>query len=319
MAKKVLLTGCSGYLGRLLALRLLEHPLVARVTGVDRSAPDIASSKFRFVRADIRDEYLLRSVLEEENVDTVFHLAFLNADDLRDVRARETNVHGSIVVLEAANKCPQVQKFVISGSTAAYGAKRRNPKALSESHPLKATGLAYAVHKRFLEEELAKAMPQMRKSLQVSVLRLCLVVGPGERPGGPIARLRRLPLVFSVLGRAGGLQFLSESDALEAFCRALEAPHLRGAFNVAPDDSVTVAEVCRGLGKLRIPVPGPLLTLGLWLARRFFKSTLPPSLADYLAYPVAASNQKFKAATGFKPAHGSLEALLACARSLPAV
>jgi UDP-glucose 4-epimerase len=319
MAKKVLLTGCSGYLGKLLALRLLEHPLVARVVGVDRSAPDIASSKFRFVSADIRDEYLLRSVMEEENADTVFHLAFLNADDLRDVRARETNVHGSIVVLEAANKCPKVQKFVIAGSTAAYGAKRRNPKTLAESHPLKATGLAYAVHKRRLEEELVKAMPQLRRDLQVSVLRLCTVVGPHERPGGPIERLRRLPCVFSVLGRAGGLQFLSESDALEAFCRALEAPQLRGAFNVAPDDSVTVAEVCRGLGKTRIPVPGPLLTLGLWLARRFFKSTLPPSLADYLAYPVAASNQKFKAATGFKPAHGSLEALLACARSLPAV
>lgn len=318
MAKKVLVTGCSGYLGSLLARRLLEHPLVTRVVGVDRFAPDISSPKFRFVGADIRDAYFLRSVMGEEGVDSVFHLAFMNADDLSDVRARETNVHGTIVVLETADKCPKVQKLVIAGSTAAYGAKRKNPRLISESHPLRATGLAYAVHKRRLEEEMAKAMPQTRKSLQVSVLRLCTVVGPHERPGGPVERVMRMSLAFSVLGRAGGLQFLSESDALEAFCRALEAPQLRGAFNVVPDDSATVAEVCRSLGKTRIPVPGPLLSLGLWVGRRFFKSTLPPSLADYLAFPIVASNQKFKEAVGFAPAHGSMDALLACARGLPA-
>ena len=318
MSKKVLVTGCSGYLGRLLAARLLEHPLVVRVVGMDVLAPGLpANPKFRTVIADIRDEYLLRSVLEEEGIDTIFHTAFLNADDLSDVRARETNVHGTIVVLEAADKSPRVQKLVIAGSTAAYGARRRNPRLLAESHPLKASGLAYAVHKRRIEEELAKAMPQVRRGLQVAVLRLCTVVGPAERSGGPVHRFCRLPFVVSALGRPGGLQFLSESDALEAFCRALETPQLRGAFNVVPDDCVSVAQLCASLGKSRLPLPGPLLKLGLWLGRRLFKSTIPPSVSDYLAFPVVASNQKFKEAVGFAPAHGSLEAVLACARSLP--
>jgi|GEM_PF-5664169 len=318
MSKRVLVTGCSGYLGRLLVARLLEHPLVARVIGMDAIVPDLpAHPKLRTVSADVRDEYFLRNVLEEEAVDAVFHIAFLNADDTDDVRARETNVHGTIVVLEAAAKSSRVQRLVIAGSTAAYGARRGNGRLLAETHRLRAAGLAYAVHKRRIEEELAKALPQVRSSLQVAVLRLCTVVGPGERPGGPVHRFCRLPFAVSALGRQGALQFLSESDALEAFCRALEAAQLRGAFNVVPDDSVPFAQVCRELKKARLPVPLSWLWLGLWLGRRIFKTTIPEGIASYLAYPVVASNQKFKEAVGFAPVHGSLEALLACARSLP--
>ena len=317
MSKRVLVTGCSGYLGRLLVARLLENPLVACVIGMDATDPGLpAHPKLRTVNADVRDEYFLRNVLEEESVDAVFHMAFLNADDVDDVRARETNVHGTIVVLEAADKSPRVQRLVIAGSTAAYGARRGNVRLLTETHRLRAAGLAYAVHKRHIEEELAKAMPQVRSSLQVAVLRLCTVVGPGERPGGPVHRFCRLPFTVSALGRQGALQFLSESDALEAFCRVLEAAQLRGAFNVVPDDSVPFSQICHELEKLRIPVPLSCLWLGLWLGRRLFKTTIPEGIASYLAYPVVASNQKFKEAMGFIPAHGSLEALLTCARGL---
>jgi UDP-glucose 4-epimerase len=284
---------------------------------MDAAAPDLpAHPKLRAVHADIRDEYFLRSILEEEAVDIVFHMAFLNADDADDVRARETNVHGTIVVLEASDKSPRVQRLVIAGSTTAYGARRGNGRLLSENQPLRAAGLAYAVHKRRIEEELAKALPQVRRSLQVAVLRLCTVVGREERSGGPVRRFCRLSFAASALGRPGALQFLSESDALEAFCRALEAAQLRGAFNVVPDDSVPFTRVCRELDKRRLPLPLSWLWLGLWLGRRLFKSTIPEGIASYLAYPVVASNQKFKEAVGFAPAQGSLEALLACARGL---
>jgi len=320
MAKRVLITGCSGYLGSLLVPRLLRHPLVARVVGVDLRPPARARAhpKSRFVLADIRDQYTLRSVLEEEGIDVVFHLAFLDASRPDDVRARETNVNGTLVVLEAAHKCPRVQKLIIAGSTAAYGACRGNPRPLPESHPLRASGWAFAEHKRRVEEELAKALPQIRRSLQVSVLRLCTVAGPSQRAGGPISRLRALPFAASVLGRPGGLQFLSEADAQEAFCRAMEAPELRGPFNAVPDDGVSLAEVCRSLGKRRVPLPYSALWLGLLLGRRFFGSSIPEGVTGYLAYPVVASNRKLQETAGFRCAQGSLEALRGCVDGLKA-
>ena len=314
--KKVLVTGAAGYLGSLLLPRLLEHPLVERVVGVDRLPLGVAfHPKLRWLNSDIRDEYLLRSVLEEEGVNVIFHLNFLNADFSQRVLARETNIHGTLVVLEAADKSPRVEKLVIAGSTAAYGARRGNPQPLNESHPLKASGLAWAAHKRTIEEELAKALPHVRRSLQVCVLRLATIVGSSQRPQGPVHRFYSLPFAVSVLGRRGGLQFLSEEDAVTALCHALKAETLRGAFNVVPSDHVTTAEACRALGRRRVPVPFTLLWLTLFLGRRLFGTKIPEGAAAYLAYPLVASGKKFEEATGFVCARSSRQALESCARS----
>ncbi|HAM36705.1 MAG TPA: hypothetical protein DEB40_07930 [Elusimicrobia bacterium] len=319
MGKRVLVTGCSGYLGGFLIPRLLEHPLVNRVVGIDVRPAGLAEHpKYRFVSGDIRDEYLLRSVLEDEDVDTILHLAFMNADGAEHVMARETNLHGTLVVLEASNKSSHVQKLIIAGSTAAYGARRANPPLLAETNPLRASGLAYALHKRRIEEELARAMLQVRQSLRVAVLRLALIVGPGERPGGPVQRLRDLPFGVSVLGRKGAIQLLSEEDAAASFCRALEAEGLRGAYNVAPEDSLTVAEICSILGKRRLPIPRAALWLALFLGRRFFGATIPEGVVSYLAYPVVAAGKKFREATGFACSDTSREALTRCVQSLRA-
>jgi UDP-glucose 4-epimerase len=298
---------------------LLEHPLIQRVIGLDvQPPPPPQDPKLRFITADIRDEYLLRTVMEEEGVDTVLHLAFQNADGVDHVMARETNVHGTLVVLEAADKCPQVQKLIIAGSTAAYGARRDNPQPLAETARLRASGLAYAVHKRRIEEELTKALPQIRRSLQISVLRLATIVGPAERARGPVKRFCELPFGASVILRPGGIQFISEDDAVAAFCKALEAKELRGAFNIAPDDHVTIAEICDSLGKGRLALPYCLLWLALFLGRRLFGAEVPEGVVAYLAHPLVASGKKFQDATGFTCADGSLAALLKCTQSLRA-
>ena len=252
-------------------------------------------------------------------MNVIFHLAFLNADFSQRVLARETNIHGTLVVLEAADKSPRVERLVIAGSTAAYGAQRRNPKSIDESHPLKASGLSWAAHKRAIEEELAKALPRARRNLQVCILRLATIVGPSERPQGPVHRFCRLPFAVSALAHRGGLQFLSEEDAVTALCSTLETENLRGPFNVVPDDHLTTAEVCRILRRRRVPVPFTLLWLALFLARRIFRTQIPEGVAAYLTWPLVASGKKFKEATGFVCAQSSRRALKVCARSLGSI
>ncbi|MDD5657020.1 MAG: NAD-dependent epimerase/dehydratase family protein [Elusimicrobia bacterium] len=317
MSRRILVTGGRGYLGEVVIPRLLEHPLVQRVIALDGVAPPLRPhAKLRAVAADIRDGYLLRSLMEEEAVDAVVHLAFRNANPAQAVLAKETNVHGTLVVLEAADKCVLVQKLVIASSTSAYGARRLG-RPLTESDPLRAGGLPYAFHKRLMEEELGRSLPQVRRSLQVCVLRLAAVVGPGERPDGPVRRLRRLPFGLRAWCRRGGLQLLSEEDAAAAFCRAIEARDCRGAFNVAPDDALTVAEVCGCLGKPCLPLPLWLIWSALFLGRKLFATTVPEGVAPYLAHPLVASNAKIKAALGFSCAHSSRQALRQCLANLP--
>lgn len=318
MAKRVLVTGCAGYLGGVLTRALLEHPLVERVVGVDLKPPQAPPHrKLRHLAADIRDEYRLRSVLEDERVDAVFHLAFMMGEPKDAVLAREINVNGSLTVLEAAHKSTGVTKLVFAGSASAYGARAGNPEFLREEHPLRASTLGYGLHKRLVEEEVAKALPAIRRDLKVMMLRICTVVGASERGDGPVKAFCSLPVGVSVLARRGGLQFLAEADLLRVLVRALEAPDVSGTYNVAPDDYTTIPELCRRLGKPRIALPYSALWLAFFLARRLLgRRDLTEKIVGYLAYPCVLSNEKIKKALGVHFSQRSLEAFAACAETL---
>ncbi|MBI5208946.1 MAG: NAD-dependent epimerase/dehydratase family protein [Elusimicrobia bacterium] len=317
MAKKVLVTGCSGYLGELLVKDLLAHPIVQKVVAVDLKPPKLpARPHFKHCAADIRDEFLLRSIIEEESIDTIFHLAFLETDPSRAVLSHAVNVGGTLTVFDAANKSSSVNKLVITGSTWAYGARRRNPLFLDEGQPLTATDWPYGLHKRLVEEELRKSLPQARKNLNVVVLRFCTVVGGSERPQGPVRLFCEMPFGLSVMLRSGALQFLSESDFCRTMNRVMEEPSLSGTFNVAPDDYTTLSNLCRRLGKWRLPMPYGVLWLLFFLARRLNKdSIVSEDLANLLAFPVVVSNEKIKKALGLEFDKSSEDAFLECAAS----
>jgi UDP-glucose 4-epimerase len=316
MAQTILVTGASGYLGSVVVRALAARPGVARVVAVDVKPGASALPNVVHRAADVRDEALLRAIIEEEGVDAVLHLAFLMGEPDDEQRAREVNVGGSLAVLAACDKSPRVSKLVISGSASAYGAVPGNPARLRETDPLRAGTLRYGIHKRLVEERLARELPSVRRSLQVCMLRICTIVGPSERTDGPVKLFCSLPAAVSVALRPGGLQFIHESDLVRVFLSALEAPDLRGAYNVAPDDSVTLADLCRALGKPRLPLPYSALWLGLYVARRALgREDLTENVVSYLAYPVVLDNSKIKKALGVQFPKGSLEAFLECARA----
>lgn len=317
MGKRVLVTGCSGYIGELLVRHLLSHPLVQKTVAVDvKPSPLPQGPKFKHYSADIRDEFLLRSLLEEERIDTVFHLAFLS-EESKGVLARAVNVDGSLTVLDAAHKSSTVSKLIVTSSSLAYGARADNPRPLREENPLRATTFPYAVHKRQVEEEIGKVLPQIRRNLQVSILRVCTVVGPHERREGPIRFFCRSPLGVTALLRPGGLQFLAEEDLLKVLTRAMEQPEFRGTYNVAPDDFTTVAALCRSLGKTRVALPYPLVWALFFLRKRINpRSPINEDLARLIAHPIILSNEKIKKALGVSFQKTSEEAFLECAKAL---
>lgn len=316
--RAVLVTGCSGYLGGVLVRALLACPKVSRVIGIDIAPPrGIASPKFRFHPADVRDLFLLRALLEEERPDAVYHLAFAMGEPKDPVRAREINVGGTLTVLEACHKSHTVRRLILSASASAYGARRGNPEYLTEDDPLRADTLLYGVHKRQVEEEVARALPGVRRDLEVVLLRICTIVGKGERADGPVKTFCALPLAVSVLFHEGRLQFIGEDDLMAVMLKALEAPCLRGAYNVAPDDYTTIAEICRALEKPRVALPYFLLWTILYLLRRLGGRTdVTEKVVSYLAYPCVLSNAKVKKALSVRFSRGSLEAFVDCARAL---
>lgn len=135
MGKVVLVTGAARQLGGRFVRRIQRDPDVDRVIGVDAVAPEHHLGGAEFLKADIRHPAIAR-VLAEKGVDTVVHMD-INGTPLgkRGGRAsvKETNVIGTMQLLGACQKAPNVQRLVIKSSTSVYGSAPRDPAVFTET------------------------------------------------------------------------------------------------------------------------------------------------------------------------------------------
>lgn len=127
--RNILVTGCSGFLGNRLTEVLIERG--ARIVGLVRDqvpwSPLHAEGIDRrmiTVRGDVQDQALLERVLNEYEVECVFHLAaqaIVGAANRNPVATFETNIRGTWCVLEACRRSPLVKRVIVASSDKAYG------------------------------------------------------------------------------------------------------------------------------------------------------------------------------------------------------
>ncbi len=119
--KKVLVTGHTGFKGSWLCRILLD--LGAEVTGYalePRTEPALypiagLEGRIRDVRGDVRDLAHLRQAFDETQPEIVFHLAaqpIVRTSYEEPVYTYETNVMGTVNVLECVRLCPSVRSFL---------------------------------------------------------------------------------------------------------------------------------------------------------------------------------------------------------------
>lgn len=140
---RLLLTGGAGYIGSHIALALLaENHEVYILDNYANSSPksveiirEVSGSKvFAFV-GDVSNKELLKSILNENKIEAVVHLAGLKAvgESVENpLEYYQNNVAGSIALLQAMNEC-DVKKIIFSSSATVYGNPSYLP--LDESHP----------------------------------------------------------------------------------------------------------------------------------------------------------------------------------------
>lgn len=132
---KVLVTGHTGFKGSWLILWLKY--LGANVTGYSLS-PNTEPAMFNVLNlqnecvsilGDIRDAVKLNEVFQKYKPDIVFHLAaqpLVRLSYFEPVQTYETNVIGTLNVLEAAKNCPSVRAFVNVTTDKCYENKESN-------------------------------------------------------------------------------------------------------------------------------------------------------------------------------------------------
>lgn len=138
----IFITGATGLLGPWLIRKLLQRNvhLVALVRD------DVPHSLFftdnlchhvTTVRGDLLDYDLLTRILNEYNIDTVFHLgaqAIVGYANRSPLSTFTSNIQGTWNLLEACRHAPWVKKIIVASSDKAYGEHEKLP--YNEDAPL---------------------------------------------------------------------------------------------------------------------------------------------------------------------------------------
>jgi len=255
--RPVLVTGCTGLLGSWLTQTLVEAG--ADVVGLIRDAVPQSQlvrsgtvAQLRVVRGDVTDYTLMERILNEYEIDAVFHLAaqtIVGIANRAPLSTFEANIRGTWVTLESARRSPTVKRILVASSDKAYGTQPVLP--YTEAMPLQGQH-PYDVSKS--AADLIAQTYATTYSLPVAVTRCANLFGGGDLnwnrliPGTIRSALQgERPII-----RSDGTfvrDYLYVRDAVRAYmmlAEALDRPGIQGqAFNCGTDEPMSVLEMTR--------------------------------------------------------------------------
>jgi CDP-glucose 4,6-dehydratase len=260
--RQVLVTGATGLLGGYLVRELLQCG--ANVVALVRDGvPGAEFSRAGLlehvttVRGSVTNLGLLRRVMAEYSIQTVFHLAaqtLVGVAKQDPLGTLEANIRGSWVVLEAARQA-QAAQVLVASSDKAYGDPVELPYC--ENMPL-AGRYPYDVSKSCVD--LISAMYATTYGLPVGIVRCANLFGGGDLnfsrsiPG--IIRAALLEEPFEIRSDGKSVRdFLYAEDAADAYLTLAEhlslKPELYGqAFNFSMELKLTVLDLVEAVGKV---------------------------------------------------------------------
>lgn len=309
-ATAVLVTGSSGYLGRLLVAELASRVRDGRlgaVVAADIRELDIVPRGATFVKHDVRDPGLAE-LITRHGVTVVVHLASIVTPPTGSTRAFEysVDVGGTERVLEAC-VAAHVHRIVVTSSGAAYGYHADNPAWLSETDPVRGNAtFAYSWHKRLVEERLATCRREHPELEQV-IFRVGTILG--ETVNNQITALFEKKRLLAIRGSDSPFVFVHDRDVVGCLVRAVDSP-VTGIFNVAGDGALTIDEIAALLGKPVLRLPSPLLRGALALLKPLGLTRYGPEQVDFLRYRPVLDNARLKRDFGYVPALTSREVFL---------
>ena len=307
-ARRVLVTGADGFLGRGLIAALARQPGLDRVVATDvrEVPPERQRAGVHYLVQDVRD-LALSDTLALHQIDTVVHLASIVTPGKGSNREFEhsVDVGGTQNVLPAC-VAQGVQHVVVSSSGAAYGYHADNPAWLTERDALRGNEVfAYSHHKRLVEEMLCWFRAS-NPGLRQTVLRIGTILG--EDVDNQITALFEKPRLIAIRGSDSPFVFIWNEDVTGAVLHAIGGQGVPGCYNLAGDGALTIHEIAARLGKRTRDFPAGLLQAALWLGSRLGVSRYGPEQLDFLRYRPVLLNTALKQEFGYIPLKTSAQA-----------
>jgi dTDP-glucose 4,6-dehydratase len=252
--KRVLVTGGAGFIPSnfirwLLANTPWEIVSLDALTyagNLENLADVMSHERLSFVHGDVRDEVLVRDVVE--NVDVIVNAAAEShvEKSIRDGASEfvTTNVEGTQILLDAIREHP-VERLILISSSEVYGTAERDP--MDEEHPLNPRS-PYAATKAGADRLAYSYF--VTYGLPVVIVRPFNNYGPRQHPEKVVPRfitqaLRDEPLTIHGDGHASRDWLFVDDDA-EAIATLIGAPveDVAGeVVNVATGVDLTVEEI----------------------------------------------------------------------------
>jgi UDP-glucose 4-epimerase len=303
----IAITGIGGYFGQKILVELSKENIAEKIIGVDIREPQLKMKNFTFYKCDIKNPELSK-YFEQNQIDTVLHLAFIVKPIHDQNRAYDINVNGTKNVLQACKKA-SVKKVIVASSGAVYGAHSDNPKFLTEDVAVRPNhDYYYCLHKYELER-LCHLHKKENPQTIVTIFRPCNLYG--KQVDDLLSQSYEGKKIYLFRGFDPERQLIHEEDAVNGFLLAIKKDG-DGTFNLASDGPfITTKRLASLVNKDVFWLPSSKFMY--YILRLMWKTHLAKSPAGFMhfrKYRWVLSNEKIKKDLGFRPRYSTEEAFL---------
>jgi UDP-glucose 4-epimerase len=305
--RRVLITGVSTRLGTELARRLERDPSVEYVAGLDLRPPRARLERTDFIDADIRSP-IIGKLIPQTEVDTVVHNQIVRQPGagIAPRSMHDINVIGTLQLLAACEQTPSIKAVVVRGSAGIYGAEPAAPQFYTEE-----MARLYPLRTRFQRdvgeiENYFEGYSRRHPDVVCTMLRYQPAIGPGT--DSQVTRYVNAPVVPTYLGFDPRLQFVHETDGLEALLAAIRKP-VRGAVNVAAPGTIGLTKMLRLAGRVSVPIAVPAFPMAVNAGRRIGMPAISPDFRRLLRFGRAVDITRLIDEVGYAPRYSATEAV----------
>ena len=251
--RRVLVTGATGLVGQ-----WLTRALLARGADVVILVRDGVPDMFQFehtcniVRGDVRDQQLIERILNEYDIEIIYHLAALSIVAFGNelpFGAFAVNIMGTVSVLEATRRVKPDARIVVASSDKAYGDCDHLP--YTEDMPLQGRN-PYDCSKSC--QDLIAQSYLLTQGLHVAISRCGNIYGGGDLNWNRLIpnTIRRLvrgetPVIYGTGYETRDLFYVE--DVVQAYLTLIEKD-ATGPYNFSTGEELTVSSVISTICRL---------------------------------------------------------------------